>query len=159
MCFVIRPATIDDSEILWQLIRELAICEKLEHALTGTLGELQQALFCHQPKVFALLAELEHQPIGFSIYFYNFSMFLSRHGIYLESLYVRPEFQGQGYGKKLVAETCKIAVQNNCGRLEWLCLDWNQDAMSFYHKIDAEPRGDLIVYRLKQEALQKIASF
>ena len=147
--FAIRHATIEDSEILWKLIRELAIYEKLEHALTGTIEELKKALFCDQPKVFALLAEVDRQPIGFSIYFYNFSMFLSRHGMYLESLYIQPEFRGQGYGKQLVAEAYKIAAQNNCGRLEWLCLNWNQDAIRFYRKLDADFRTDLIVCRLK----------
>ena len=156
--FTIRPAVIQDAEIIHQFIRELAAFEQLEHAVTGTVESIQRTLFANHPKAFVLIAEVDHQPVGFALYFYNYSTFLCKHGIYIEDIYVRPEFRGGGYGKKLIEEICKIATEEDCGRVEWWCLDWNKKAIDFYLKLGAEPMVDWTVYRLKKEELQKIAS-
>jgi GNAT superfamily N-acetyltransferase len=114
-------------------------------------------LFAEQPKVFGLMCEQNGLAIGFAIYFYNYSTWLGKHGIYLEDLYVTPESRGLGAGKALLKRLAEIAVDNNCGRVEWSVLDWNEPAIRFYESIGAGPQDEWTVYRLTGEALQGFA--
>jgi len=152
----IRPATAADVPAIAELIRGLARYEKLEQEVTMTEELLAKSLF--GPRRFAetLMAEEAGEPIGFALFFHNFSTFLGQPGIYLEDLFVIPEHRGHGVGRALLAELARIAVERGCGRLEWAVLDWNRDAIGFYERLGAQPNSEWTVYRLSGEALTEL---
>lgn len=152
----IDPATAADVPLVLQLIRELAQFERLLHEVTATEEQLRAGLF--GPKAYAevIIARVEEEVAGFALYFHNFSTFLAKPGIYLEDLYVRQKFRGQGCGAMLLKHLARTAVERGCGRLEWSVLDWNQRAIDFYENLGAVPMNDWTVYRLTGEALQRL---
>ncbi len=158
MHFSIRPATIDDVPVILALIRELAEYEKLSDEVAATDDVLRETLFGNQPGAEVLIASVDDQPAGFALFFHNFSTFLGLPGIYLEDLFVRPEFRGSGLGRTLLAYLARLATERSCGRLEWSVLDWNEPAIGFYKKLGAEAMSDWAVYRLTGDALDTLAA-
>jgi GNAT superfamily N-acetyltransferase len=157
MTVSIRPATRNDVPVIAELIRGLARFEKLEHEVVMTEEMLTAGLFRERPYAEVLLADDEDQPVGFALFFHNFSTFLGRPGIYLEDLYVVPEHRGKGIGQLLLATLARLAVERGCGRLEWAVLDWNQEAIRFYERLGARPNSDWTIYRLTGESLSALA--
>ncbi len=157
MSFRIRDAAPGDEAIILGFIRDLADYEKLSHEVVATEADISKTLFAQSPKVFALIAEDDAGPFGFALYFYSYSTFLGRHGIYLEDLYVREPRRGGGAGKALLARLAQIATENNCGRVEWSVLDWNAPSIAFYKSLGAEAMDGWTVYRLSGEALSSLA--
>ena len=139
------------------MIRELAEYEREPNAVVATEELLHAALFGASPAVFGLIAEEDGAAVGFALWFRNFSTWLGRHGVYLEDLYVRPEFRGQGHGKALLAELARICVDRGYGRFEWWVLDWNQPAIDFYRSIGAVPMDEWTVQRVTGDALTRLA--
>ena len=156
----IREATPADVPEILAMIHELADYEKAPHEVVATPGLLREALFGPDPAVYALIAEDEANGgvIGFALWFRNFSTWLGRHGVYLEDLYVRPSHRGHGYGKALLQELARIAVERGYGRFEWWVLDWNTPAIDFYRSIDAVPMDEWTVYRVTGEPLRRLAA-
>jgi GNAT superfamily N-acetyltransferase len=153
----LRSATRDDVPVIAELIRGLARFEKLEHEVVMTEELLAAGLFGDRPYAEVVLAEDAGRPVGFALFFHNFSTFLGRPGIYLEDLFVLPERRGQGIGRMLLAHLARLAVERGCGRLEWAVLDWNKEAIKFYERLGARPNSDWTVYRLAGEALSGLA--
>ena len=154
---VFRKAGRKDVALILEFIRELADYEKMLDEVVATPELLEKWIFDERKAevIFALEGERE---VGFALFFHNFSTFLGRAGIYLEDLYVRPECRGKGYGKALLKELARIAVERGCGRLEWWCLDWNRPSIDFYLSLGAEPMKDWTVYRIAGETLKALAS-
>lgn len=155
--FKIRKAEAKDIAVLISLVKELADYEKLTHEMTATEEDFTKYLFGDDAFVEALIAEYNGVNIGFALYFHNFSTFLGKPGLYLEDLYIKPEFRGKGFGKKLIVELAKIAVKRNCGRFEWSVLDWNESALEFYKSLGAELKKEWIINRVSGEALLKLS--
>ena len=155
--FIIRAATEDDVPIILTLIKELAEYEKLSHEVEATDADIRQSLFGERPVAEALIGELGFLPISFALFFYNFSTFLGKPGIYLEDLYVKPEYRSRGFGRKMLAHLARLAKERNCGRFEWSVLDWNLPAIRTYDRLDARPMKEWILYRLTGKALNKLA--
>jgi GNAT superfamily N-acetyltransferase len=153
----LRSATRDDVAVIAELIRGLARFEKLEQEVVMTDELLAAGLFGDRPYAEVVLAEDDGGPMGFALFFHNFSTFLGRPGIYLEDLFVLPEHRGRGVGRMLLAHLARLAVERGCGRLEWAVLDWNRDAIQFYERLGARPNSDWTVYRLAGEALTGLA--
>ena len=153
----IRPATIEDCTQILRFVTELAIYEKAEHEVVATEEHFKQTLFCDNPKAFCLIAETNEGAVGFAIYFYSFSTWLGKLGIYLEDLYVTPEQRGIGAGKALLKRLATIALENDCGRVEWSVLDWNEPSIKFYEAMGAKIKDGWLVYRLAGEALTNFA--
>ena len=151
-----RFANIDDTKLILDFIKQLAEYEKMENEVVATEELLKEWIFeKHKAEVvFALDGEKE---VGFALFFHNFSTFLGRSGIYLEDLFVLPEFRGKGYGKGLLKILAKITVERGCGRLEWCCLDWNKPSIDFYHSLGAIPMDEWTTYRLTGETLKNLA--
>jgi GNAT superfamily N-acetyltransferase len=149
----IRTATIDDAETILYFIRELAIYEKAEHEVLATVVTIKSSMFGKQGGVHGLICELDGNAIGFSVYFYNYSTWLAKSGLYLEDLYVSPEFRGQGAGVALLKHLSKIALSEGCGRFEWSCLDWNTPSREFYESLGAEPQHEWLGYRMSGKTL------
>ena len=145
----------DVSKILY-FIRELASYEHMLDEVVATEELLEEWLF-EKEKAEVLFAVKDGEEIGFALFFHNFSTFLGRAGIYLEDLYVKPEYRGNGYGKALLQELARIALERGCGRLEWWCLDWNQPSIDFYLSLGAEPMKDWTVYRIAGATLDSLA--
>lgn len=154
----IRPAVKNDTPLILSLIREIADYEKLLHEVVATEELIEEHLFGPTPVAYSLIAELDGQPVGYALYFYNFSTFLTKPGIYLEDLYVRPDYRGMGIGKKLLVSLAQIAVEKNFGRVEWTVLDWNEPAINFYRSVGAIPMDEWTVQRLTGDALVKFAA-
>lgn len=154
---VIRPTTPDDVPAVVELVHELAAYEKAPHECHLTTEQLHAALFAEQPALFGHVAEVEGQVVGFTLWFLNFSTWRGVHGIYLEDLYVRPEFRGKGIGKALLAELAAECVRRGYARLEWWVLDWNP-ATKFYRALGAVPMDEWTVYRLTDEPLTALAA-
>jgi GNAT superfamily N-acetyltransferase len=153
MSVVIRPADRSDVPVIAGLIRGLARFEKLEEEVTMTEELLARNLFGPRPYAETLIAEDGAAPVGFALFFHNFSTFLAKPGIYLEDLFVVPEHRGRGIGRALLQRLAQIAVERDCGRLEWAVLDWNREAIGFYERLGAKPNSEWTVYRLTGEAL------
>jgi len=153
----IRPAGPADAETLVSLILELAEYERLTHEAVPDAEALRKHLAPEaQPRCEALIAEQDGQPIGFALYFHNYSTFLTRWGIYLEDIYVKPAYRGKGTGFALLKRVAEIAVERGCRRLDWAVLDWNEPAIAFYRKLGARPMDDWTTMRLTGEALEKL---
>jgi GNAT superfamily N-acetyltransferase len=155
--FSIRPATAAEVPVILNFIRDLATYEKLAHEVTATEELLQRTLFGPQPRAEVLLAAEGDTYVGFAVFFHNFSTFLGKPGIYLEDLFVRPEFRGRGYGKALMIYIARLARERDCGRFEWSVLDWNQPSLNFYASIGAKPLNDWTIQRMTGEALASLA--
>ncbi len=150
----IRTATSADAEVIFALIIELAIYEKAEHEVITTVEEICETLFGVDSKTSALIAEIDGKPVGYAVYFYNYSTWLGENGLYLEDLYIKPEYQKKGIGKALLQKVANVAVNENCGRLEWAVLDWNTPAIEFYKSLGAKAQDEWTNYRLSGEALK-----
>src|SRR5437870_12760284 len=144
--FQIRPARVEDIPVILQLIRDLATYERATDEVTATEEQLVEVLFGEKPAAEVLLAFEEESPVGFAVYFYNFSTWLGRPGLYLEDLFVKPEKRGKGYGRALLIELAKIARDRGCGRVAWAVLDWNGPAIKFYRLLAANPRRESTVF-------------
>jgi GNAT superfamily N-acetyltransferase len=154
----IAPATPEDVPLLLSMIGELAAYEKLEHQVVANELSLHDALFGPKPVVAAVIARVGASPAGFAIYFHNFSTFLGKPGLYLEDLFVRPEFRGRAIGKGLLVYLAGLAVAENCERFDWAVLDWNQPAQKFYESLGAEANAAWINYRISGDALRRLAA-
>lgn len=155
--FTLRSATIDDVPSILGFIIELAEYEKLAHEVVATEDTLRETLFGPIPYAQVIIAELTGVPVGYALFFHNFSTFTGRPGIYLEDLYVQPKHRGQGFGKLLLAYLARKAVDMNCTRVEWSVLDWNQPAIDFYRSIGALPMDGWTVQRLDGDRLASFA--
>jgi GNAT superfamily N-acetyltransferase len=149
----IRDAEAADSELILHFVRELARYEKAEHEVVATRADIEASIFGEQSTVRALICEADGQPIGFAVYFFNYSTWQGRRGLYLEDLYVSPEYRGSGAGKALLRHLARIAVTGGCGRFEWSVLDWNEPAIKFYESIGAKAKSEWVGYQLAGEAL------
>jgi len=154
--FIIRQASIDDVPLILHFIKELANYEQMLDSVVATTESLTEWLFDKQ-KAEVLIGEVDNAPIGFALYFNNFSTFLGRPGNYLEDLYVIPQQRGKGYGKAFIKHLAKLCLDNGYGRLEWWCLDWNKKSIDFYLSLGAEPMSDWTVYRIAGETLGNLA--
>ena len=151
----IREATAADVPAILGLIRELAEYERLLDMVVATEASLQQSLFGPRPFAEALIAEVGGEAVGFALFFHNYSTFLGKPGVYLEDLFVRPAFRGQGLGQMLLTRVAQIAVERDCGRMEWSVLNWNEPAIRFYESLGARPLSDWTTYRLTGDALRR----
>lgn len=151
-----RYAVRKDIPLILQFIRDLAEYEKLLDEVVADEATLEEWIF-DQKKAEVIFAMQEGKEVGFALFFHNFSSFLGRAGLYLEDLFVLPEYRGKGYGKQILQKLAAIAVQRKCGRLEWWCLDWNQSSIDFYLSLGAEPMSDWTVYRISGDTLQDLA--
>lgn len=154
--FKLRFAEEKDVPSIMQFIRELASYEKLLHEVVATEEILKESLF-ERKVAEVIIGEYEGEPVGFALFFHNFSTFLGRPGIYLEDLYVKPEMRGKGIGKLMLSFLGKLAVERGCGRLEWWCIDWNKPSIEFYKSIGAVPMDEWTVFRVCDDALVDLA--
>ncbi|MEI0559607.1 GNAT family N-acetyltransferase [Brachyspira intermedia] len=154
--FDIRFASVEDCALILKFIKELARYEKLEHEVTATEEILKEWIF-EKKKCEVLIASENNIEIGYALFFHNFSTFLGKAGVYLEDLYINPDYRGLGYGKKLLKEVAKIAVERGCERLDWQCLDWNKSSIDFYLSLNAIEMSDWNSYRLSHEVLKRFA--
>lgn len=154
--FKLRFAEEKDVTLILDFIKELADYEKLLHEVVATEELLIDSLFKRKAAE-VVIAEYKGEPIGFALFFHNFSTFLGIPGIYLEDLYIRPEMRGRGFGKTMLAFLAKLAVDRKCGRFEWWCIDWNQPSINFYKSIGAVPMDEWTVFRVHNEALKDLA--
>ena len=150
-------ATEQDVPQILAFIKALAEYERLSDAVVATEAGLRLSLFGKRPYAECVMARWKGEPAGFALFFHNFSTFLARPGLYLEDLFVRPELRGKGVGRALLQYLAKLAVERDCGRLEWSVLDWNETAIGFYKSIGAEPLDQWTIFRLKGEALARLA--
>lgn len=153
----IRGATVADVPLILGFIRGLAEYERLPHEVVATESRLEASLFGERPDAEVLLAFDGDAPAGFALFFHNYSTFLARRGIFLEDLFVSPEMRGRGIGRRLLAELARLAVERDCGRLEWAVLDWNEAAIGFYRSLGARAMDEWTVFRLTGEGLKKLA--
>ena len=152
----IKPASEPDVPLILNFIRQLAEYEKLSHLVIATEADIHEHVFGPNPVAEVLLAYWDEEPVGFALYFRNFSTFLGQAGIYLEDLFVEPEHRGKGIGKALLARLAKIAVERGYGRLEWAVLDWNAPSIEFYRSLGAIPLDEWRAYRLEGDALRNL---
>ena len=153
----LRPVSEADVPQVLAFIRELAVYEKLEHAVVATEADIHAALFGSRPHVEAIFVCLDGVPVGFALWFYSFSTFKGRPSLYLEDLYVRPPARGRGLGKRLLVELARRALERGCTRFEWSVLDWNAPSIAFYKSLGAVPMDEWTVYRVESEALKRLA--
>ncbi|WP_394173409.1 GNAT family N-acetyltransferase [Thalassotalea litorea] len=153
----IRNAGIEDSGLILQYITELARYEKAEEEVQACEETIKASLFGPGSVTRALICEYDNKPIGFAVYFFNYSTRLAKQGLYLEDLYITPHYRGHGAGKALLKHLARVALDNNCGRFEWSVLDWNKPAIDFYDGIGAKPQNEWIGYRLTGKALLELA--
>lgn len=154
---MIRPATPDDVPTIARLIRDLAEYERLAHLVDFKLTDLREHLFGKRRYAEVLLAEEAGAVVGFALFFHNYSTFHGKPGIYLEDLFVEPQHRGKGHGKSLLVALAKLAVERDCARVEWSVLNWNEPSIQFYKSLGAKPMDEWTVYRLTDDALQKLA--
>jgi len=158
MSVTVRVATIADAALIVQFIRELAEYERLLHEVEATEADIRRDLFGENPRAYCEIAEVDGQPVGFVLWFYNFSTFRGQAGIYLEDLFVRPEARGAGAGKALLRKLAQRCVDADLGRLEWTVLNWNTPSIEFYDSLGADAMTDRTVRRLDGEALERLAA-
>jgi len=157
MSVTVRVATLADAPLILSFIRELAEYERLLHEVEATEADIRRDLFGENPRSFCEIAEQDGQPVGFALWFYNYSTFRGRAGIYLEDLFVRPEARGEGAGKALLAKLARRCVDAELGRLEWAVLNWNTPSIAFYDSLGASAKTEWTVRRLDGEALERLA--
>jgi GNAT superfamily N-acetyltransferase len=155
--FEIRTATEADLPVILSLIRELAEYEREPDAVVANEAGLREVLFGPKPSAEVLLALEAGEAVGFAVYFFNFSTWLGRPGLYLEDLFVRPNLRGKGCGRALLERLARIAHERGCGRMEWAVLDWNEPAIQFYKKLGAQPMDEWTVFRLTRDGIAKLA--
>jgi GNAT superfamily N-acetyltransferase len=155
--FRIRNAEVQDIPLILKLIQEIADYEKLSHEVVATEEDLKESLFGEKRSAEVVIGEFENEVVGYALFFHNFSTFLGRKGLYLEDLFVRPQYRGKGFGKSLLLHLVKIAKERKCGRMEWSVLDWNTPAIEFYKSLGARPMDEWTVYRLDEQALDRLA--
>jgi GNAT superfamily N-acetyltransferase len=153
----IRPAQVTDTPIILKLIRDLATYERAPNDVSATEEQLRKVLFGDKPAAEVLLAFAGSAPVGFAVFFHNFSTWLGRPGLYLEDLFVKPEERGKGYGRALLVHLGKIARDRGCGRMEWAVLNWNEPAIRFYRALGAKPMDEWTVYRLTGDQINALA--
>jgi len=154
----IQPATLADVPLILSFIKALAEYERLSDHVMATETTVRETLFGSRPSAEAVIARVDVTPVGFAVWFHNYSTFLSRRGLYLEDLFVLPEWRGRGVGGALLKHLAHIAVSRNCGRMEWAVLDWNETASRFYRSLGAEPMSDWTVFRLTGDALTRLGA-
>jgi GNAT superfamily N-acetyltransferase len=154
---MIRTGTEEDAPVIFSLIKELAEYEHLSHEVVASVDDIRETLFGERPFAETLIGEYQGLPISFALFFYNFSTFLGKPGIYLEDLYVQPEQRGKGFGSEMLAHIATLAKERNCGRFEWSVLNWNTPAIRTYEKLGATPMKEWILYRLSGGALDRLA--
>ncbi|MBW5816791.1 GNAT family N-acetyltransferase [Yersinia kristensenii] len=157
MSITIRQARPEDATSIYDMIYELAVYEKAPEEVVTTPDEIRETLFGAGSKTEALICENEGKTVGYAVFFTSYSTWLGRNGIYMEDLYISPDYRGKGAGKALLKNIAQCAVKRQCGRLEWSVLDWNQPAIDFYLSIGALPQSEWVRYRLDGEALLKFA--
>jgi GNAT superfamily N-acetyltransferase len=155
---VIRPAAADDVPLVLSLIKELAEYEQMADQVVATEADVYRALFGATPHAEAVVATLGDTPVGFALFFHSFSTFLAKPGLYLEDLYVRPDFRGRGVGRRLLRHLARLAKQRDCGRFEWAVLDWNELAIRSYRRAGAVPMDEWTVFRVSGDALDRLAT-
>jgi GNAT superfamily N-acetyltransferase len=153
----ITPVTPEEIPILLELIVELARFERLEHEVKATVDSLRAAFSGDQPAAGALLARSGGEPAGYAIYFFTFSSFVGRRGIWLEDVYVRPAFRQQGLGRALITAVAQVGAERNCGRFEWTALNWNKPALDFYNRLGAQTMDEWVLLRLDSQGLRRLA--
>jgi GNAT superfamily N-acetyltransferase len=158
MASEIKPVTPAEIPALLDLIRDLARFERLEHEMEATLESLRESLFGPNPSVGALLARENDVIAGYAVYFFTFSSFLGRRGLWLEDVYVRPEFRHRGVGRRLIESVARIGAEKNCGRFEWTALNWNKPALDVYQKMGARAMDEWVLFRLNAEGMRKLGS-
>jgi GNAT superfamily N-acetyltransferase len=156
--FTIRPAAPEDTATIHAFIAALAEYEKLGHEMIASVDDLRRELFGEKPRAEVVFACEDGEPVGFALYFHNFSTFLARPGLYVEDVFVVPEHRGKGYGRALMVHLAKIAHERGCGRFEWAVLDWNQPAIDFYRTLGAEAKQEWIIQRVSGPALAELAA-
>jgi GNAT superfamily N-acetyltransferase len=156
--FEIRPVAVSDLSLVLTLIRELAEYERLSHTVVATEEMLRAALFGERAFTEAVIGRHDGEPVAFALWFYNYSTFAGRPGLFVEDLFVRPHARGKGLGRAMLAYLANVAVERGCGRLEWLTLDWNKPAREFYERLGATSAGEWIPYRLSGKALERLAA-
>ena len=156
MSFKIRKGTAQDAPLVLSLVSELAVYEKLENDVVASADDFRKAI--ENDHVRILIVDAEDGPCGFALYFFNFSTFLGKRGVYLEDLFVKETHRGAGIGKAFLAELARVAVENNCGRMEWSVLDWNAPSIAFYKSLGAKPMDEWTVFRLTGAALSELAA-
>ena len=155
--FEIKPATIEDVPLILSFIKKLAVYERLAHEAVATEEILRETLFGERREAEVIIGYYQNKPVCFALFFHSFSTFLGRPGIYLEDLFVDEEYRGKGFGKALLVYLAQLAVERNCGRLEWAVLNWNEPAIKFYQSLGARPMDEWSVYRLTGETLKALA--
>ena len=153
----IEPAGERDVPVILDLIKGLAVYEKLADQVVATEDGLREALFGAKPAAEVIIAYADGEAVGFALFFHNFSTFLGKRGLYLEDLFVRPEWRGRGAGRALLTHLAKIAAERKCGRFEWAVLDWNEPAIKFYKSLGAKPMDEWTVFRVTGDALSTLA--
>ena len=151
-----RKADREDVALILEFIKDLAAYEKMENEVVADEALLEEWIFDKQ-KAEVIFAVADGKEVGFALFFHNFSTFLGRAGLYLEDLFVKPEYRGKGYGKAILKKLASIAVERGCGRLEWSCLDWNKPSIDFYRSLGAVPMEEWTVYRVTGETLKQLA--
>jgi len=152
---VITQATQNDMPLLLSFIKKIAEYEKLSHEVTATDEILRQSLFGEKPAAEVIFGYLNNEPVAYAVYFYNFSTFTGKKGLYLEDLFVLPELRGKGIGKKMLLHLIKKSANENCSRMEWAVLDWNKPAMQFYQSLGAKAMDEWTIFRMDEAALAK----
>ncbi len=154
----ISTATVDDLPVILKFIEDLAEYERMRDGCVATVEKLRATLFAERPAAEVIIARLDGEPVGFALFFHNYSTFLAQRGIFLEDFFVKPEGRGKGVGRALLAELARIAIERDCGRIEWVVLDWNDLAIGFYESIGAKPVDGWTNFRLTGEQLLALAS-
>jgi GNAT superfamily N-acetyltransferase len=156
--FEIRQATASDAPVILSFIKKLAVYEKLASEVTATEEILRETLFGERRYAEVIIGYHRSEPVGFALFFHNYSTFLGKPGIYLEDLFVDEQHRGKGFGKALLVHLARLTKERNCGRLEWSVLDWNEPSINFYKALGARPMDDWTVFRVTGEALDKLAN-
>lgn len=154
----IREATIEDSALIFKFVKELAEFERAENEVTAKVKDIQRSIFGADSTVHALICSIDEMSIGFAVYFYNYSTWKGKNGLYLEDIYISPKYRCKGAGKMLLKHLAKIAVSQGCGRFELSVLDWNKSAIKFYASIGAKPQSEWISYRLEEKDLEEFTN-
>lgn len=156
--FEIRPAVVDDVPVIFSFIKKLADYEKLAHEVVATEKSLRETLFGARKTAEVAIGYFEKKPVGLVLFFHNYSTFLGKPGLYIEDLFVDDSYRRRGFGAALLGHVARLAIERNCGRLEWSVLDWNQPAIDFYKKLGAVPMSDWTVFRVTGPSLATLAS-